>query len=92
MGMAQRRLLAPLAVIGVVGIALAGCSGGPGSTNNNGGDNSGGADDNVVTVYGTIADTEAELLEQSWADWEEANGIDFRGNDLRVEAGSTLKR
>ncbi|CAI9393162.1 ABC transporter substrate-binding protein [Microbacterium sp. T2.11-28] len=76
MGMAQRRLLAPLAVIGVAGIALAGCSGGPGA--GNGGDNnSGGADDNVVTVYGTIADTEAELLEQSWADFEESSGIDI---------------
>lgn len=61
MGMAQRRLLAPLAVIGVAGIALAGCSGGPGA-GNNGDNSSGGADDNVVTVYGTIADTEAELL------------------------------
>lgn len=77
MGMAQRRLLAPLAVIGVAGIALAGCSGGPGA--GNGGDNnSGGADDNVVTVYGTIADTEAELLEQSWADFEESSGIDIK--------------
>jgi alpha-glucoside transport system substrate-binding protein len=77
MGMAQRRLLAPLAVIGVVGIALAGCSGGPGSTNN--GDNgSGGADDNVVTVYGTIADDEAERLEESWKDFEDESGIDIK--------------
>jgi len=77
MGMAQRRLLAPLAVIGVAGIALAGCSGGPGA-GNNGDNSSGGADDNVVTVYGTIADTEAELLEQSWADFEESSGIDIK--------------
>lgn len=76
MGMAQRRLLAPLAVIGVAGIALAGCSGGPGA-GNNGDNSSGGTDDNVVTVYGTIADTEAELLEQSWADFEESSGIDI---------------
>jgi len=74
--MAQRRLLAPLAVIGVAGIALAGCSGGPGA-GNNGDNSSGGTDDNVVTVYGTIADTEAELLEQSWADFEESSGIDI---------------
>ncbi|MFT4279817.1 ABC transporter substrate-binding protein [Microbacterium sp.] len=76
MGMAQRRLLAPLAVLGAAGIALAGCSGGPGSTGNN--NNSGGADDKVVTVYGTIADTEAKLLEESWADWEKENGIDIK--------------
>jgi alpha-glucoside transport system substrate-binding protein len=74
--MAQRRLLAPLAVIGAVGIALAGCSGGPGSSGNN--NNSGGADDNVVTVYGTIADTEAKLLEESWAQWEKDNDIDIK--------------
>lgn len=76
MGIAQRRLLAPLAVIGAVGVALAGCSGGPGSTGNT--NNTGGADDNVVTVYGTIADTEAQLLEESWAEWEEANDIDIK--------------
>ena len=79
MRMSQRRLIAPLAVLGVAGLALAGCSGGPGGGGNNNGDNgNGGDDDNVVTVYGTIADTEAELLEQSWADWEEENGIDIK--------------
>lgn len=76
MGMTQRRrLLAPLALAGVAGIALAGCSGGPGASSG-GGD--GGGDSNVVTVYGTISDTEAELLEQSWADWEEENDIDIQ--------------
>ncbi len=76
MGMSQhRRLLAPLALVGVAGIALAGCSGGPGSSGGGGG--GGGGDESVVTVYGTIADTEAELLEESWADWEEENGIDI---------------
>ena len=93
MGTSQRRWIAPIAVIGVAGFALAGCSGGPGSTG--GGGETGGADDNVVTVYGTIADTEAELLEQSWADWEEENGIDdqvrvvqgVRGADRRARQG-----
>lgn len=76
MGMTQhRRLLAPLALVGVAGVALAGCSGGPGSS---GGASGGGDDANVVTVYGTISDTEAELLEESWADWEEENGIDIQ--------------
>lgn len=71
----QRRWLAPLALVGVTGIALAGCSGGPGT---GGGGGSGGADDKVVTVYGTIAETEAKLLEESWADWEKENGIDIK--------------
>ncbi|WP_434809923.1 ABC transporter substrate-binding protein [Microbacterium sp. bgisy189] len=77
MGLSKRRMLAPIAIIGAAGFALAGCSGGPGSTGNNDGD-SGDTGDSVVTVYGTIADTEAELLEQSWADWEEENGIDIQ--------------
>lgn len=77
MGKVQRRLIAPIAVIGVAGLALAGCSGGPGTSNNGGGGETG-EGSNVVTVYGTIADTEAELLEQSWADWEEENDIDIK--------------
>ncbi|MEZ3160558.1 ABC transporter substrate-binding protein [Microbacterium sp. BWT-B31] len=68
------RLLISVAAAGVAGIALAGCTGGPGS-GGGGGDQTG---DNVVTVYGTIADTEAELLEESWADWEEENDIDIQ--------------
>ena len=77
MGKVQRRLIAPIAVIGVAGLALAGCSGGPGTSDNGGGGETG-EGSNVVTVYGTIADTEAELLEQSWADWEEENDIDIK--------------
>jgi alpha-glucoside transport system substrate-binding protein len=74
---AFRRYAAPIAVMAVAGLALAGCStGGSG-----GGDGSGPGDvgtaDGEVTVYGTIADTEADLLEESWADWEEENGIDI---------------
>jgi len=67
----RRRVLAPLALAGVAGIALAGCSG-------TGGGGSTGDSDNTVTIYGTIADTEAELLEQSWADFESESGIDIQ--------------
>lgn len=74
MGISQhRRLLAPFALLGVAGLTLAACSGGPGATTGGGG----GGDTNQVTVYGTISDTEAELLEQSWADWEKENNIDI---------------
>jgi alpha-glucoside transport system substrate-binding protein len=31
-----------------------------------------------VTIYGTIADTEAQLLQQSWADWEKTNKITIK--------------
>ncbi|MEU1971054.1 ABC transporter substrate-binding protein [Microbacterium sp. NPDC019599] len=67
------RTLISAAVLGVTGIALAACSGGPGQT-----DEGGGEDDNVVTVYGTIVTPEQELLEESWADWEEENDIDIQ--------------
>jgi alpha-glucoside transport system substrate-binding protein len=76
----HRRFTAPIAIVAIAGLALAGCS----STDGDGGGDSGssvpdyGTADGIVTVYGTIADTEAELLEQSWADWEKANDIDIQ--------------
>ena len=70
----HRRFTAPVALFAAAGLVLAGCSAegaaeGPGDY---------GDADGVVTVYGTIADTEAELLEQSWADWESENDIDIQ--------------
>ncbi|CAN5349169.1 ABC transporter substrate-binding protein [soil metagenome] len=73
----HRRLMAPIAFAAIAGLALAGCS-------SDGGSNGGssvpdyGTADGVVTVYGTIADTEAKLLEQSWAGWEKKNKIDIK--------------
>ncbi|MCS5734384.1 ABC transporter substrate-binding protein [Herbiconiux daphne] len=71
----HRRVTAPIAIATGLGLALVGCSGGAGGGANG---NSAGEADGVVTVYGTIADTEAELLEQSWADWEKENNIDIQ--------------
>jgi alpha-glucoside transport system substrate-binding protein len=70
----HRRFTAPLAVLAVAGLALAGCS----ATGGSGGAGDAGEADGVVTVYGTIQDTEAELLEESWADWETENDIDIQ--------------
>ena len=71
----HRRITAPIAVMAIAGLALAGCSSeGPAAE----GPGDFGTADGVVTVYGTIADTEAELLEQSWADWETENDIDIQ--------------
>jgi len=74
----HKRVTVPLAMLVVAGFALAGCS----ADGDGGGASSGPGDygkaDGVVTVYGTIADTEAELLEKSWADWEKANDIDIK--------------
>ena len=74
----HKRLTAPLAILAVSGMALAGCAGGtsPGDTSHGPGD--AGKADGVVTIYGTIADTEAELLQQSWADWEKSNNIQIK--------------
>jgi alpha-glucoside transport system substrate-binding protein len=75
----HRRLVAGVAFAAIAGMALAGCStdtGGSGSTAKGPGDH--GKADGVVTIYGTIADTEAELLKQSWADWSAKNKITIK--------------
>jgi alpha-glucoside transport system substrate-binding protein len=69
----NRRALVPVAVLVAAGITLAGCSGEGG-----GGAGDAGEADGVVTIVGTIQDTEAELLEESWADWEAENDIDIQ--------------
>ena len=72
----HRRFTAPLAILAVAGLALAGCSADGGSGGSGPGD--AGEADGVVTVTGTIQDTEADLLEESWADWEAENDIDIQ--------------
>lgn len=72
----QRKFTAPLAVLAVAGLALAGCSSDTGGSSSGPGD--AGDADGVVTIYGTIQDTEADLLNESWADWEKANKIDIQ--------------
>lgn len=84
----SRRLLATAAAVGATGLVLAGCSTGGGGTD---GPGDYGDADGVVTIYGTIADTEADLLEQSWADWEEENGIDIQyesSKEFEAQIGS----
>lgn len=73
----HRRYTAPIAVVAVLGFALSGCSDTAGPSGSSGPGDYGKAD-GIVTIYGTIADTEAELLEQSWADWEKKNNIDIQ--------------
>ncbi|WP_411699343.1 ABC transporter substrate-binding protein [Conyzicola sp.] len=75
----RRRFTAPFAILAISGLALTGCavdeSGGSGGSS---GPGDAGQADGVVTVYGTIEETEADLLEQSWADWESENDIDIK--------------
>lgn len=70
-----RRAILPIATLGIASMVLTGCASGSGGS---GGPGDSGDADGVVTIYGTIADTEAELLEESWADWEDQNGIDIQ--------------
>ena len=75
----HRRITAPIVFFTIAGLALAGCSssggGAPASTK---GPGNAGKADGVVTVYGTIVDTESELLQKSWADWETKNKIKIK--------------
>ena len=84
----RKRLIAPLALLGVAGIALAGC-GAPGAPTGGGG--GGDVDGETVTIYGTIVDAEAELLQESWADFEEETGIDIKyegSQDFETQLGT----
>jgi len=75
----HRRFTAPIAIAAIAGLALAGCSSDSATEGDSGSSVPDyGSVDGVVTIYGTIADTEAELLEKSWADWEKANDIDIQ--------------
>ena len=71
----HRRVTVPVALFAVGALTLAGCSDGGGGAE---GPGDYGNADGVVTIYGTIADTEADLLNESWADWEEENDIDIK--------------
>ena len=75
----HRRITAPIVFFTIAGLALAGCSssGGGAPAANKGPGNAGKAD-GVVTIYGTIVDTESELLQKSWADWEKKNKIKIK--------------
>ena len=72
----RHRFTAPIAVLAAAGLALTGCASGEGGTASGPGDY--GTADGIVTVYGTIENTEAELLEESWAAWEKENDIDIK--------------
>ncbi|MFF5623871.1 ABC transporter substrate-binding protein [Microbacterium sp. LWH10-1.2] len=88
MGLSQRsRRFAPLALLGVAGIVLAGC-GAPGAPDSGGTD---GSDKTTVTIYGTIVDDEAKLLQKSWADFEKKNNIDIKyegSQDFETQLGT----
>ena len=68
----KRHIVVPMAVLAAAGLALSGCAT-AGDTGTGGGE-----DDGIITVYGTIADTEAELLEASFKPFEDETGFDVQ--------------
>jgi alpha-glucoside transport system substrate-binding protein len=89
MGMSQqRRLLVPLAAVGLIGIALAGCSGGGGSSDSG---------DKKVTIMGAFTGDQAKAFQDELAEWGKTSGITatYDGNSdfqtavvARVTAGN----
>ena len=72
MGMSQhRRILAPVVALGIVGIALAGCTGG-------GGGDEGGGDGGEVSILGGFTDAQAEAFQADLDKWSETSGITVR--------------
>jgi alpha-glucoside transport system substrate-binding protein len=76
MGMSQhRRILAPIVALGVVGMALAACTGGGGD---DGGDGGGGGDGETVSILGGFTDAQAEAFQADLDAWGEESGITVR--------------
>jgi len=99
----HRRWLPPVVVAAAVGLTLTACTGDTANEGEATGDcgpyeTYGTFDKGTeVNVYGTILDPEAELLNQSWADFENCTGIDivYEGSDqyeeqlnVRIEGGN----
>lgn len=76
----MRRSAAPIALLSVIGLTLAACGDGPGSSGNNGTDDPPAEGTQTVTIYGTIVGHEAEALQESWAAWAEENDINIEYN------------
>ena len=68
----KRHITVPMAVLAAAGLALSGCA----TAGDTGG--AAGEDDGIITIYGTIADTEAELLEESFKPFEDETGFDVQ--------------
>jgi len=95
----KRRLLMPIAAAGVVGLALAGCTGdveqSREDTDCSDYDAYGTFDGEEVTIAGTIVEVEADRLIASWADFAACTGItidyqgsrDFEGNIAQLAEG-----
>lgn len=81
-----KKTLLPIAALSVLTLGLSACGSGSGDDGGGGGDEPaadcaayetyGQFEDTEVSVYSTIVDTEAEYLENSWADFSECTGVE----------------
>ena len=69
----RRHVIAPLVLVTITGLALAGCSNTPSS-------NSTSAKHETVTIYGADTGSEASQLEASWNGWAKKNNITINYN------------
>lgn len=76
MSTVHARSVASLAVLAASCLLLTGCS--KVDTNAGNGPGDVGRADGVVTIYGEVHGEDADLLEQSWADWEQENNITIK--------------
>jgi alpha-glucoside transport system substrate-binding protein len=66
---ASRRIVLPIGVLAILGLALGGCSSSsPGASQV-------GTADGIVKIEGPLIGTDAKLLEKSWAGWEKTSHI-----------------
>ncbi|PJJ71004.1 alpha-glucoside transport system substrate-binding protein [Diaminobutyricimonas aerilata] len=84
----HRRLLVPIAAAGIVGIALAGCTGDIAAEDAADVDcgpyeDYGTFDGEEVTISGTIVEEEADRLINSWSDFATCTGIDIKYQGTR---------
>jgi alpha-glucoside transport system substrate-binding protein len=70
----RRRVIVPVAIAAVTGLALAGCS----TTNSSSGSSSGTVKGSTVTIYTPDTGAEGTQLEASWAAWAKSQGITIK--------------
>jgi alpha-glucoside transport system substrate-binding protein len=85
----HRNLFVAVGGLAVLATALVGCSSGPGASANVGNE------DGVVTVYGSLTGSDATLLEQSWAAWQDKNHITIKyegSTDFQEQIGTRAQQ
>lgn len=86
----QHRLLAPIAALGVVGLALTGCTGGGGGSNTNAANNLGDFSGKTLEVSGAWSGAEQKNFEAVLAKFEDETGAKVNYTSFGDQAATTL--